>query len=78
MLFSGDLRAFKNADDLFKRLSPQSSTGQIMVDDELTHDRILQELDRSHTIYNPLTNSYEEINVKTLFRKIYPNSDLLH
>lgn len=64
MLFSGDLRAFKNADDLFKRLSPQSSTGQIMVDDELTHDRILQEFDRNHTIYNPLTNSYEEINVK--------------
>jgi len=67
MLFSGDLRAFKNADDLFKRLAPQSSTGQMMVTDDLTHDRIKQELDVDHEIYNPLTGKTEVINVKNNF-----------
>lgn len=67
MLFSGDLRAFKNADDLFKRLAPQSSTGQMMVTDDLTHDRIKQELDVDHEIYNPLTGKTEVINAKNTF-----------
>lgn len=67
MLFSGDLRAFKNADDLFKRLSPQSSTGQVMVTDDYTHDRIKQELNVDLLVFNPLTGEQVKTNAsKTL------------
>lgn len=62
MLFSGDLRGFKNADDLFKRLAPQSSSGTMMVVDPETNEKVRTELDVDYTIYNPLTKQTQIVN----------------
>lgn len=77
MTFSGDLRVFKDGNDLFKRLSPQSSTGQLVVTDARTNDYIKQQLNRVEKIFNPKTGQVEEINTAatlpqdlSLFRSI--------
>ena len=44
--FSGDVRAFKNGTDLFKRLAPQSSTGNLSVNDEVTNEYIRQQINQ--------------------------------
>lgn len=69
MLFSGDLRGFKNADDLFKRLAPQSSSGTMMVVDPETNEKVRTELDVDYTIYNPLTKQTQIVNPKSLLPK---------
>lgn len=76
MTFSGDLRVFKNGNDLFKRLSPQSSTGQLLVDDERTENFIRAEFDRTYEVLDPRTGETTTINTaqtlapKGLFRAI--------
>lgn len=76
MTFSGDLRVFKDGNDLFKRLAPQSSTGQLVVNDEATNQYIKTELNRTHQVYNPVTKQLEDFNTadklpaKGLFRAI--------
>ena len=61
-LFSGDARVFKNGNDLFKRLSPQSSTGNLPVTDKFTEEYVKQELNRDELIINPLTGESAVIN----------------
>lgn len=61
-LFSGDARVFKNGNDLFKRLSPQSSTGNLPVTDKFTEEHVKQELNRDEQIINPLTGESAVIN----------------
>lgn len=74
-LFSGDARVFKNGNDLFKRLSPQSSTGNLPVTDKFTEEHVKQELNRDEEIINPLTGETAVINtanqmVDGMFRAI--------
>lgn len=61
-LFSGDARVFKNGNDLFKRLSPQSSTGNLPVTDKFTEEYVKQELNRDELVINPLTGESTAIN----------------
>lgn len=60
--FSGDVRAFKNGADLFKRLSPQSSTGNLTVNSEVTHVDVRNRMNQEFKILNPLTGEYEKVN----------------
>lgn len=60
--FSGDIRAFKNGNDLFKRLAPQSSSGKLSVNDDATHEHIRQELNQEFEIVNPKTGEVEKVN----------------
>lgn len=62
-LFNNDMRFYKNPVDFFKRLAPTSSTGQILVNDQSTNDRIRSETAKltNIEIHNPITNQIEVI-----------------
>jgi len=60
--FSGDVRAFKNGADLFKRLSPQSSNGLLTVNSADTHVDVRNRLNQEFEILNPLTGEFEKVN----------------
>lgn len=62
-LFNNDMRFYKNPTDFFKRLAPTSSTGQSLVNDASTNERIRRETAalRDIKIYNPLTKKEEVI-----------------
>lgn len=60
--FSGDVKAFKNGNDLFKRLAPQSSTGNLSVNSPEAHQDIRNRLNQTFKILNPKTGEYEDVN----------------
>jgi hypothetical protein len=62
-LFNNDMRFYNNPVDFFKRLAPTSSTGQLLVNDQNTNDRIRQETSKltNIEIYNPVTNKIEVV-----------------
>lgn len=60
--FSGDVRAFKNGSDFFKRLVPQSSTGQLVVDNAETRKYVKEQLDQEFEVINPVTNVATKVN----------------
>jgi len=62
-LFNNDMRFYKNPTDFFKRLAPTSSTGQALVNDSSTNERIRKETSslREIIIYNPITKKEEVI-----------------
>ena len=60
--FSGDVRSFKNGTDLFKRLSPQSSTGNLSVNSVDSQKDIRVRLDQEFQVLNPLTGALDDIN----------------
>lgn len=59
--FSGDVRVFKNGSDLFKRMNPQSSTGNLSVNSVEAQIDVKQRLDQDFDVINPLTG--EPLNV---------------
>ena len=63
--FSGNVRAFKNGNDMFKRLSPQSSTGKVPVNDIATQQKVREKLDQDFEILNPVTGEMEIVNPAT-------------
>jgi len=64
--FSGDVRAFKNGNDLFKRMAPQSSTGNLSVNDTVTHEFVREKLNQDFQILNPKTGEIEIVNPSKL------------
>ena len=62
-LFNNDMRFYKGPTDFFKRLAPTSSTGQVLVNDQNTNDRIKQETAKltNIEIHNPITNKMEVV-----------------
>lgn len=62
-LFNNDMRFYKNPTDFFKRLAPTSSTGQVLVNDSFTNEKIKKETSALTDIkvYNPLTKTTEVI-----------------
>lgn len=69
MTFSGDMRSFKDGNDLFKRLAPQSSTGQLVVNDARTNQTVRTELDQDYQVYNPKTKELVNTNASGLLPK---------
>lgn len=63
--FSGDVRSFKSGTDLFKRLAPQSSTGNLSVNDQVTHEFVKQKLNQDFDIVNPKTGEKVSVNPKS-------------
>jgi len=63
--FSGSAQIFKSGTDLFKRLVPQSSTGLLAVNSDRVNEHVRQQLNQVHTIYNPRTKQYEEVNTSS-------------
>ena len=53
--FSGSPQSFNSGTNLFKRLVPQSSTGNLAVNSDKANLHIRQSLDQEHTLYNPRT-----------------------
>lgn len=62
--FSGDVRSFKSGTDLFKRLAPQSSTGNLSVNDEVTNEYIRQQINQDFEILDPRTGKKFVVNPK--------------
>jgi len=60
--FSGDVKAFKNGNDLFKRLAPQSSTGNLSVNSPESHQDVRNRLNQTFKVLNPKTGEYEDVN----------------
>ena len=60
--FSGDVRSFKNGSDFFKRLVPQSSTGQLVVDNAETRKYVREQLDQEFEVINPITGVATKVN----------------
>lgn len=60
--FSGDVRVFKNGSDLFKRMNPQSSTGNLSVNSVEAQIDVKQRLDQDFDVINPLTGEPLNIN----------------
>lgn len=63
--FSGDIRVFKNGNDLFKRLAPQSSTGKLSVTSDESNDFVRNQIDQEFTILNPKTGETVVVNPAT-------------
>lgn len=59
-IFLGDFAFFKTAEDFYKRMSTTSGTGELLVNDELTNNRIQQANDIEFEILNPRTGSVVE------------------
>lgn len=60
--FSGDVRSFRNGSDMFKRLVPQSSTGQLAVDSTETREHVKNQLDQEFEVINPVTGLPVKVN----------------
>jgi hypothetical protein len=60
--FSGDVRSFKNGSEFFKRLVPQSSTGQLVVDNAETRKYVREQLDQEFEVINPVTGVATKVN----------------
>lgn len=60
--FSGDVKAFKNGADLFKRMNPQSSTGNLSVNSVEAQMDVKQRLNQDWDIINPVTGEALSIN----------------
>lgn len=58
-LLLGDFAFFKNADDFYKRMSTTSGTGELLINDEFTNQRIAAMNNFFYTLRNPKTG--EEI-----------------
>lgn len=60
--FSGDTKVFKTGSDLFKRMNPQSSTGNLSVNSVKAQKDVRERLDQNFNIINPLTGEAVEVN----------------
>jgi len=60
--FSGDVRVFKNGSDLFKRMNPQSSTGNLSVNSVEAQMDVKQRLDQDFDVINPMTGETLNVN----------------
>lgn len=60
--FSGDVKAFKTGADLFKRMNPQSSTGNLSVNSVEAQKDVRERLDQNWNIVDPLTGKSTEVN----------------
>jgi len=60
--FSGDVRVFQNGSDLFKRMNPQSSTGNLSVNSVEAQMDVKQRLDQDFDVINPMTGEALNVN----------------
>jgi len=60
--FSGDVKAFKNGTDLFKRLAPQSSTGNLSVNSLEANLDIRNRLNQVFEVVDPRSGAKAEVN----------------
>jgi predicted NAD-dependent protein-ADP-ribosyltransferase YbiA (DUF1768 family) len=60
--FSGSVQSFKSGTDLFKRLVPQSSTGNLSVNDTVIHDEVRNKLNQEFEVINPKTGKAQVVN----------------
>lgn len=60
-IFLGDFAFFKTADDFYKRMSTTSGTGEILINDDLTNQRIQDSNDIEFELLNPRSGVNEGV-----------------
>lgn len=60
-VFLGDFTFFKTAEDLYKRMSTTSGTGEQLVNEEITNNKIKEANNVEFEILNPRTNTLETL-----------------